>query len=162
MSQFEPRRQSHRIIHAIASLLIGTLLALAMAITDAKGAEGTANELTMDQITGAVAAIETGARWIDTGDVRGQWRIGSSGEVSYWQLTDAALSDLGLSAIQKRKVGRSVVYAESVFRLWYTNLLHKTGSHREALAAFHRGLGGRHREDARTYAARVLNLAGTL
>ncbi len=40
MSQFEPHRQSHRIIHAIASLLIGTLLALAMAVTDARGAEG--------------------------------------------------------------------------------------------------------------------------
>lgn len=113
----------------------------------------------MDRIVAAVAMVESGAVWRDTGDIRGGWSTGRDNEKSHWQLTPAVLSDLGLSARQIRQVAASPVYAESVFRLWYSRLLLRTGSHYEALCAFHRGLGGRHRRDAQDYATRVLNIA---
>lgn len=115
-----------------------------------------------DRIVAAVAMVETGATWRDTGDIKGKWTHGDAGEISHWQITGAVLEDLGLSAAQKRKIASDTVYAESVFRLWYSGLLRKTGSHAEALAAYHRGLGGRTRRDARDYAARVLALASVL
>lgn len=115
-----------------------------------------------DAIVAAVAMVESGSTWVDTGDVRGGWKRGEYGEISHWQFTDAVLADLGLTAIQKRKVASDPVYAESVFRLWYSRLLLRTGSHAMALAAYHRGLGGRHRKDARDYAERALNIAQRL
>ncbi len=116
-------------------------------------------EVHMDRIVAAVAMVESGARWVDTGDIRGPWQRGPYGEVSHWQITTAVLTDLGLSDRQRRKVASDPVYAESVFRLWYARLLLRTGSHAEALAAYNRGLGGIHRGDARDYAQRCLNLA---
>ncbi len=115
----------------------------------------------MDKVVAAVAMVESGATWKDTGTVTGSWSLGGAGEISHWQITAAVLSDLQLTG-KTRKIASDPVYAESVFRLWYSRLLHATGSHREALAAYHRGLGGRHRRDARDYAQRVLNLASVL
>ncbi len=158
MSQFEPRRQSHRIIHAIASLFIGILLALAMAITDAKGAEGT-NAYTIDQITAAVCQVETGTVWRGSGSVSGRFGVGSSGEPGPWQITPEVIRQIGFSESRAR---HSVLYSERAFRTWYAHLYEVTGNHDAALAAYHRGLSGRSRKDAKAYAARGINLAGTL
>ncbi len=40
MSQFQPKSPTHRALLTLLSLAIGTLLALAMAVSDARGAEG--------------------------------------------------------------------------------------------------------------------------
>jgi hypothetical protein len=157
---FDPRPRltwTERLAPGIALIVIVLCFAAGLAAQ-----EKDANDYTLDQITAAVCAVETGATWVDTGNVRGRWSVGGAGEISHWQITDDVLSDLGLSSAQKRKVGRDPIYAESVFRLWYARLLSRTGSHSQALAAFHRGLGGRHRRDAREYAERVLTYAGTL
>ena len=65
------------------------------------------------------------------------------------------LSDMGRGYSQLS----SVAEYEAAFREWYAGLLLKTGSHDQALAAYHRGLRGRFRKDAKAYAQRCLNLA---
>lgn len=132
-------------------------LICAVVVTFVMCVAATASEVP-DRIVAAVAMVETGATWRDTGDIKGAWKHGDAGEISHWQITGAVLSDLGLSH-KAAKIASSPVYAESVFRLWYSRLLLRTGSHAAALAAYHRGLGGRHRKDARAYAERVLNIA---
>lgn len=150
------------IFHAVWSRFPGHLsLLAAIALTFLVCRFGLAVEVP-DRIVAAVAMIETGAHWKDTGNIKGAWAYGNAGEISHWQITSAVLDDLGLSSSARRKVATNPVYAESVFRLWYSRLLARTGSHEEALAAYHRGLGGRHRRDAREYARRVLNLSETL
>jgi hypothetical protein len=56
----------------------------------------------------------------------------------------------------------SVSYAEGTFRLWYSRLLHKHGSHPEALAAYHKGSAGIYKASAKNYAERAMNLAKRL
>lgn len=116
-----------------------------------------AQEITIDQIVKAVAQVETGVRWIDTGRIVGRWSVGDAGEVSPWQLSPGLLQDLGKLDARWR-IHRDPVLAESLFRLSFTHLLGRTGSYVRALAAYHRGLHGAGGQEAQDYARRVLNL----
>ncbi len=151
---FNPKSRPHQFAHIIISLSIGALLAIAMAIAD--GAEGT-NAYTIDQITAAVCQVESGCFYHGPGQVSGRWSVGQYGETGHWQISPMVLRDLHATKAQ----ARDVVTCESLFRRWYTHLLVETGSHYEALAAYHRGLRGRTRADAKDYAQRCLNLAAT-
>ncbi len=114
-----------------------------------------ASEITINHIVKAVCAVETGTNYRWFGHVDGRWSVGRAGEEGPWQVTPMVLLDMGLSPKRRRGVDSY----EVAFRGWYAHLLRKTGSHEEALAAYHRGLGGRHREDAKAYAQRCMNLA---
>ncbi len=59
MSQFQPKSPTHRTLLTLLSLAIGVLLALAMAVSDARGAEGTTN-VTIDSVLSAIVSVESG------------------------------------------------------------------------------------------------------
>jgi hypothetical protein len=118
-----------------------------------------AQEITIDHITAAVCQVESGTIWKSAGVVSGSFGAGASGEIGPWQCMPYVIRDLGRSESRARS---SVAYSESVFRLWYGRLYARTGSHHEALAAYHRGYSGRNRKDAKAYAERALNLAHRL
>ncbi len=158
MSQFDPRSTAHQsILFAISTALGLALLAVCVA-SDAHSSEKDPNAYTLDQITAAVCAVETGTIYVSRGVVSGGWGMGAAGETGPWQVTPMVLQDLGLDSGQDRCVD----WHERAFRKWYARLLAKTRSHDKALAAYHRGLGGMSRLDAKDYAQRVLNYAGTL
>lgn len=114
-----------------------------------------------DRIVAAIAEVETGTKWHSVGDVRGTWARGDIGEVSPWQISPAVLRDL--KAYDRRsRVHADPILAESLVRLWLSRLYVATGSWSQAVAAYHAGLGGRHRGYARDYADRVLSLAAVL
>lgn len=121
-------------------------------------AYASASEVPLDAIVRAVCQVETGCSWRGVGSVSGVWHRGDAGEVSCWQISPAVLDDLG-RLDQAGRINRDPVYAESIFRLWYIRLYEHFGNHRDALAAYHRGIRGYARADAREYAARALNLA---
>jgi len=118
-----------------------------------------AQQLTLDHITAAVCQVESGVTWTGPGAVSGRYVRGSSGELGPWQAMPYTVEALDRSVYRN---GTSVSYAEATFRLWYSRLLQKHGSHEEALAAYNGGSAGRHRKAARDYAERCLNLATAL
>lgn len=81
---------------------------------------------------------------------------GRYGEVSMWQLTPDACAYLGVSV---SKVRRNPGFAEDCAARYLLHLYSKTKSWKSTLAAYHRGLGGRRKAEARDYAQRCLNLA---
>ena len=112
-----------------------------------------------DRIVAAIAAVETGTEWRNTGDVRGKWSRGADGEVSPFQLSPAALTDMGVT--NHARVHRDVVYAESLARLWLVRCYAKAGNWPDAVARFNAGSRYRSRA-ARDYAERVLAIASAL
>jgi hypothetical protein len=101
-----------------------------------------------------IAAVETGTDYRDMGDVRGTWTRGAIGEAGPWQLSPAVLRDL--KAYDRRaRVHADVVLAESLTRAWLIHLYGITGNWPGAVAAYHAGLGNRHRSYAIAYARRV-------
>lgn len=111
-----------------------------------------------DRIVAAIAAVETGTTWRGVGDVRGTWARGGIGEVGPWQMAPSVLRDL--KAYDRRsRIHADPILAESLVRLWLSHLYGSTGDWSQAIAAYHAGLGGRHRGYARDYADRVLALA---
>lgn len=117
-----------------------------------------AQEITLSHITAAVCQIESGCVYNGPGHVLGKWETGGAGEIGYWQVSPMVLRDLKISAAK----AKSASGGERIFRLWYDRLYMATGNHAEALAAYHRGLGGRARSDAKDYAQRCLALAERL
>jgi len=122
-------------------------------------AHAQSQEITIDQIVAAVCQVETGTVWHGPGIVSGRYSFGANGESGPWQAMAYTVTATGRDPVRN---ARSVLYAEATFRAWYSNLLHKHGSHAEALAAYHRGSAGRHRKEAKDYAARCINLALSL
>jgi len=118
-----------------------------------------AQEITLDHIVAAVCQVESGTIWHGSGVVAGRYSIGGDGESGPWQAMSYTVTDIGRNP---RRNAESVHYAETTFRIWYTNLLRKHGSHAEALAAYHRGSAGRHKKAAKDYAERCMNLATAL
>jgi hypothetical protein len=116
-------------------------------------------EISIDHIVAAVCQIESGTVWKGPGVVSGRYQLGGAGELGPWQSMPYTVQSLGRS-LRRNQV--SVSYAEGTFRLWYSRLLHKHGSHAEALAAYHRGSAGRHKSTAKAYAERAMNLAKRL
>jgi hypothetical protein len=122
-----------------------------------------AQDPTLDQITAAVAQVESGVTYRGFAQVSGLWRNGDAGEVGPWQMLPVVLREAGhAAALCKRPHQEALVLYEVAFRDWYGRLLVRTGSHRDALAAYHRGFQGRFRMDAKEYAERVLCLASVL
>lgn len=120
-----------------------------------------AHDVHIDHITAAVCQVETGTIYRAPGNVHGRYATGAYGETGPWQITPMVLvilRDRGTIA----KMPSTVADHERAFRGWYLYLLSKTGSQREALAAYHRGLSGRRKASARDYSDRVLNLAHRL
>ena len=136
--------------------VIRTLLTLTLIL---EVSHASAQEITLDHITAAVCQVESGVIWEGPGIVSGRFILGGSGELGPWQAMPYTVSALGRSEGRNRS---SVHYAETTFRIWYSRLLQKHGSHAEALAAYHRGSAGRHRKDAKAYAERCMNLAERL
>lgn len=116
-------------------------------------------EPTIDHITAAVAAIETGTTWQSAGRVSGRYARGAAGEISPWQLMPHVLRDIRRSPYRAE---RDVLYAETAFREWYGHLYARLGSHREALAAYNGGFRGRSRKAPQDYAERAYALAQRL
>lgn len=111
-----------------------------------------------DRLLVGICAVESGTEWRGVGDVRGKWTRGADGEASPFQLSLAALSDMGVTNINR--VHRDTVYAESLTRLWLSRLYRKHGNWPDSLAAYN--AGSRYRsKTAREYASRVLNIATT-
>ncbi len=156
MTPFSPKSRKHTAIHALIAWTLGTALALLMAVNDCDGSEKEPHAYSLDQITAAVCAVESGRIYHGPGKVSGGWSVGDHGETGHWQISPMVLRDL------RAPTPRTVVECESLFRRWYSYLLVETGSHHQALAAYHRGLRGRNRADAKAYAQRVLNYASTL
>lgn len=126
--------------------LIG--IALAVLLAKAEGAD------VPDWCLRGIAQVETGTEWRGMGDVRGTWSRGDLGEVGPWQLSPAVLRDL--HAYDRRfRVHADPVFAESLTRAWLLHLYGATGTWPEAIAAYHAGLGARHRPYAIDYANRV-------
>lgn len=107
-----------------------------------------------------IAAVETGAHWYNTGNVRGTWSANASGDVSPWHLSRAVLKDYGLTD-KRTRIDTDTVYAESIVRMHLLNLYAKTKCWSEAVAAYRAGLGGRHKSHARDYAERAQNYGET-
>ena len=111
-----------------------------------------------DQIIRGLVAVESGAEWIDTGEIKGRWHRGASGEVSHFQMSIAVLKDMRAPI---SRVERDTVLAESYARLWLSKCREKSGSWSEALARYN--CGSRYKSaKAKDYAVRVLALAGEL
>jgi len=138
--------------------LLITLLALAAHVPQAPASEIT---LSIDHITAAVCAVETGTTWVSPGRVLGSYNRGTDGEAGPWQITGGVLSGLQITR-STGSIHGDVRACERAFRDWYAHLLAVTGSHAEALAAYHRGLKGRNKKSAKEYAQRCLNLAESL
>ena len=147
------------LLRALWSRFPGHLsLLCAIALTFAVCRFGLAVEVP-DRIVAAIAAVETGTEWRNTGDVRGKWSRGADGEVSPFQLSPAALTDMGVT--NHARVHRDVVYAESLARLWLVRCYAKAGNWPDAVARFNAGNRYRSRT-ARDYSTRVLALASVL
>jgi hypothetical protein len=116
-------------------------------------------EISIDHIVAAVCQIESGTVWKGPGVVSGRFNTGGSGEIGPWQAMPYTIRDMGRSV---RRNHGSVRYAETTFRIWYARLLHKHGSHPEALAAYHKGSAGIYKASAKNYAERAMNLAKRL
>jgi hypothetical protein len=112
-----------------------------------------------DSIIRGLVMVESGCEWRDTGDIRGKWSIGADAEVSPFQLSHAALSDMGVT--NHARVHRDTVYAESLARLWLARCYAKAGNRPDAVARYNAGSRYRSRT-ARDYSARVLALASVL
>lgn len=113
-----------------------------------------------DRIVAALVQVESGCTWHGIGDIRGRWSRGAAGEVSAFQLTEAALTDMG--ALGKRdRVHRDPVLAESLARLWLSRGYRLHGNWADALAWYNRQSDYRS-ASARDYAQRILNLASVL
>jgi hypothetical protein len=109
-----------------------------------------------DSILRALVQVESGCDWRGIGDVRGHWSRGADGEVSCFQLSPAALSDMGVT--NSARVHRDVVYAESLARLWLSRCYEKHGDWATALACYNSGSRYRSRK-ARDYSARIIALS---
>ena len=112
-----------------------------------------------DRIVAAIAAVETRTEWRSIGDVRGKWSRGADGEVSPFQLSPAALTDMGVT--NHARVHRDTVYAESLARLWLVRCYVQAGNWPDAVARYNAGNRYRSRT-ARDYSARVIALASAL
>jgi hypothetical protein len=110
-----------------------------------------------DAIIRGLVMVESGCEWRSMGDIRGKWERGADAEVSPFQLSPAALSDMRVR--DANRVHRDVVYAESLARLWLSRCYQRHGNWPEALAAYNGGSRYRTR-GAKDYAARILNIAG--
>ncbi len=115
-----------------------------------------ASEITAYHIAKAVCAVETGTILHGDGSLSGRYYVGAHGEAGPWQCTKEVAKDLGVSW---GRIQRDPSYARWAFCRWYGYLLSRTGSHQEALQAYHRGLAGRHKPEAKAYASRCMNLA---
>lgn len=135
--------------------MIRFLLALCL-IPSLQSAE---THVTIDQITAAVCQIETGTIYLAPGKVAGHYLRGEAGEIGPWQTLPAVLRERGFDPLL---VKSSTRLAEQAFISQLAYLESKTSSLRDAIAAYHRGLGGRNRKDAKAYAERVINLASTI
>ncbi len=113
-----------------------------------------------DRIIAALVQVESGCEWRGIGDVRGKWSRGSDGEVSPFQLSPAALIDMGASD-RTARIHRDPVLAESFARLWLSRCYERSGNWPEALSRYNAGSRYRSRT-ARDYSTRVLALAAEL
>ena len=138
-------------LRALAMFALTVLLCLMMARCSAVDVP--------DRIVAAIAAVETGTRWHSIGDVRGKWSRGADGEVSPFQLSPSALTDMGVT--NHTRVHRDTVYAESLARLWLVRCYVKAGNWPDAVARYNAGTRYRSRT-ARDYSARVIALSSEL
>lgn len=144
------------IFHALWSRFPGHLsLIAAIALTFLVCRFGLAVEVP-DRIVAAIVQVESGCEWRGIGDVRGKWSRGADGEVSPFQISPAALSDMGVT--NASRVHRDTVWAESLARLWLSRCFDRHGNWPEAVAAYNAGSRYRSRS-ARDYACRVIALA---
>lgn len=116
-------------------------------------------EITLDHIKQAICQVETGTVWIAPGKIKGRWQQGEAGEIGPWQMLPAVLMERGFDPDLVRSSAR---LAEQAFIAHFRYLTARTPSIHEAVAAYHRGLGGRSRLAAKAYAGRVVNLAHRL
>jgi len=101
-------------------------------------------EPSIAQIAAAIASVETGENY------KGQ--KGRYGEVGKYQILPVVLRERGASP--------RGTYAD--FVMVYSYFRSRTTSHREACAAYHRGLNGIHKKAAEDYAQRVANLVASM
>ena len=102
-----------------------------------------------------IAAVETGSTYRDGMLVHYRdRRDGADGEVGPWQLTPAALSDLGVLHLRPR-IRTEPVLAESMMRAGLLRCYQRTGDWHTAVAIYHTGPRGDRRR-GRSYADRVL------
>lgn len=147
------------IFHAVWSRFPGHLsLLAAIALTFLVCRFGMAVEVP-DRILAGICAVETGTEWRGVGDVRGKWSRGADGEVSPFQISIAALTDMGVT--NHARVHRDLVYAESLTRLWLSRCFERHGNWPDAVAAYNAGSRYRSRS-ARDYARRVIAIAETI
>jgi len=131
---------------------VGLTLALCLAATPkAHGVE------VPDSIIRALVMVESGATWENTGDISGDWARGKAGEISHFQLSRAAIADMGATA-KARRIAADPVLAESFARLWLSRCYDRAGNWPEAVARYNAGSRYRSRA-ARDYSARILALA---
>lgn len=110
-----------------------------------------------DAIIRALVHVESGARWVDTGDIVGGWKRGNAGEISHFQLSGAAIHDMG-AAKKTSRIASDPVLAESLARLWLSRCYERAGNWPDALSRYN--AGSRYRERAaRDYAARIIALS---
>lgn len=133
-------------LRALAMFALTTLLCLMVA-------RCSASEVPAWVLRG-IAAVETRTTWRDIGDLHYRdKRIGADGEVGPWQLSPAALKDLGVEHLRAR-IHREPILAESMTRAWLLRCHRRTGDWFEAVAIYHTGPDGNRRR-GHTYAARV-------
>jgi hypothetical protein len=95
-----------------------------------------------DWVLAGIAAVETRSLYRNGELVHYRdRRDGADGEVGPWQLSPAALSDLGVLNLRER-IRREPVLAESMTRAWLLRCYRRTGDWLRAVAFFHTGPNG--------------------
>ena len=110
-----------------------------------------------DAIIRALVHVESGAKWIDTGKIVGGWKRGNAGEISHFQLSSAAIHDMGATG-KTARIESCPVLAESLARLWLSRCYERAGNWPDALSRYNAGSRYRGRT-ARDYAARIISLS---
>jgi hypothetical protein len=107
-----------------------------------------------DWVIAGIAAVETGSLYQHGELVRYRdRRDGAAGEVGPWQLSPAALSDMGARKLRDR-IRRDTILAESMTRAWLMRCFAHASSWKEAVSLYHTGWSADH-ADGFEYAERV-------